>query len=365
MLHRMLSHLYGVSKKYGTIVLILIVVAAVALALDAGQAPDASIQTLSLDDQTSIWRERIRAVGPEEAHDEFARFEEQIEVSQQHKYAHIFGRALYKEEGLDGVGVCDMRFQFGCLHEYFGHVIAEYGLEILPRVAEACLKQIEKDHPCQHGMGHGILASLGYDDVQLLNKSLEVCNELYTDDPINGCMGGAFMEFNLYESLGSEASPRNAVKDGWYSPCVSLGEEYQRSCAWWLPQWWHEYMKLVERPGVSVTVRFERLGELCRNFPVAEYRRDCFQQLGQMTVWGADFELEETKRLCSVATQTRSELTLCLSYAAYMMNYYDEGVATATAVCADLKPVEKAFCDMYARKQAYTPHDMPLPLNLD
>lgn len=124
-------------------------------------------------------------------------------------------------------------------------------------------------------------------------------------------------------------------------------------------------MKLVERPSVPVEERFTRLGVLCREFPVAAYRRDCFQQLGQMTVWGADFDVATAKGLCSVATKNRSELTLCLAYSAYMFNYYDEGETAALSVCADLRPAEKSFCDMYARKHVYTPHDMPLPTGLD
>lgn len=319
------------------------------------------VRSMSIDEQTEHWQKYIQTLGPESAYREFARFEASIPAEDQHKYAHIFGRALYREVGLGGLGTCDARFQYGCLHEYFGHVIAEHGLDILPTVAEACKKKIEKSHPCQHGMGHGILASLGYDDVALLREALSVCNSIYTDDPINGCMGGVFMEYNLYESLGADAKPRDPEKDGWYSPCISLSGEYQRSCAWWLPQWWHEYMLLVEEPRRALPERFRKMGELCHNLPHQKYVRDCFQQIGQLTVWGTDFKTMEAALLCDVASEIQAQKLVCKAYSAYMFNYYDRGVETALSLCEELSGLDREFCETYAKKEAYTPKDIPLP----
>lgn len=332
-----------------------------ALGRDSQAAPGRELQALSVPEQVETWRERIRVGGGAEAYEEFALFESLIPTDDQHTYAHYFGRALYEELGLDGVGVCDLRFQFGCLHEYFGHIIAEYGLNILPTVAKLCEKQVGKQHPCQHGMGHGILASLGYNDVRTLSQALDVCASLYSDDPINGCMGGVFMEFNLYQSLGSTVEPRDPIKYGWHSPCSALDEKYQQSCAWWLPQWWHEHMRITERLEGKGQQIFSRMGELCRDLPEKKYIRDCFQQIGQLTIWDADFDQTKMKGLCDSASNTSAELLLCSSYAGYMVNYYKSDESLALGMCEAFEGKNYSFCMQYATMKSYTPHDIPLP----
>lgn len=320
------------------------------------------LRTTPREDQVALWRERIRVKGPEAAYEDFARAEQNVQVGEQHRYAHIFGNALFAETDVRGVTVCDMRFQFGCLHEYFGHVIATHGVSVLPAMVEACREKTGITHPCEHAMGHGILANLGYDEPSLL-MALQTCDSVYKEDPINGCMGGAFMEYNLYESLSLESKPRDALKDGWYSPCVSLPDEYQRSCSYWLPQWWHEYMLLVQDPSPSSDERFRRMGDLCRNLPEGGHHRDCFQQIGQLTIWDG-FDAARAVRLCRQSSESADESLYCRSYAAYMFHYYEPDSHKALALCRGLSSAGASFCEQYARGAAYTPHDIPLPRGL-
>lgn len=317
--------------------------------------------------EASKWRERIAQLGGAEAYAEFARYTKILNPGDMHTLAHAFGAALYAAEGFKSVGVCGELYSYGCLHEMLKRTISEEGASQFVSFAETCETSIGRVHPCEHAVGHGLLTNLGYDKTSLL-KALDLCASRYSDDPMNGCFGGALMEYNLYTSLALPTSARPKENDSWYSPCDDMPEAYERSCYYWLPQWWIVY--LPEHPEEfggkepSGDDLFVKTGELCGTLPTAQYRRDCFQRLGQL-IANTEYRTDEAIRICGIATKTDLQNMFCRSYAAYMLTHQLPAESpTGLPVCKGLQGDALTVCRAYGNKEFYTPNDMELPASL-
>lgn len=346
----------------------LVLVAGVAslFLFDVTKTPVPPAWNAAAEEQELFWGNRIEAIGSKSAYTEFSTYARAVENAHQgfgHLLAHRFGAALYANEGIGGMAVCDTSFSFGCLHELFKLAVAEYGEAPLEDMAEACRDAIGIWHPCQHAIGHGILANEGYDEASL-RKALLVCEERYNDDPMNGCFGGVFMEYNLYSSVAIRQDPRAVIGGDWYAPCDSLQDIFQASCYYWLPQWWYERLHADGARYVAVDT-FVTLGNLCRNVANSEFNRQCFQRVGQLSIFGGGHIPEKTIQVCKTLSHDSREELLCRAYAAHVLsNSESSGMEQGLLMCADLEGEQKAFCDAYARLEVYTPHDLPLPPEL-
>src|SRR3989344_7594642 len=180
------------------------------------------------------WGARIAAVGGVAAYTELAREVEPETPQDRHAQAHYFGGALYDTEGVESVSVCDAQFSYGCFHEFLGRAIAENGLPSVADLNQKCFDRLdEQGLACQHGIGHGLVSYLGYDQKDLV-RALEVCRDLPHGDPIGGCFGGVFMEFNM-RTLASENGLRPGFAEDPTEPCSALRSPYQQPCLYWQP----------------------------------------------------------------------------------------------------------------------------------
>lgn len=295
------------------------------------------------------WEERIRGVGGERAYAMLAADNEGLSPSLQHEKAHDFGRALYIVEGKPGLSVCDSNFSFGCFHEFLGTAIAAEGLSVAGELNEACFQALsESPLSCQHGIGHGVLAFLGYIESDL-EKALSICETLPYADPIGGCYGGVFMEYNMRTMLAEEAVIRPIENDSLLYPCNELGDVYASACYFWQSQWWRNALDWAR--SLDARLVYERMGALCREAG-KKYERPCFEGIGNNLPPDALFDAARARDLCDAAALTDREQIYCRSMAANSLGVGGSGMkGDAEAVCHDLAGGEYTYCMAYARNQ--------------
>lgn len=224
-----------------------------------------------------------------------------------HALAHIVGEVLYEKNGPLGIAACGTEFAYGCYHGFAGRALEEKGMDSISTVNESCLTSID-ELGCQHGIGHGILAFLGND--QLL-QALKACESLHQSSPVGGCFGGVFMEYNfntMQSPSGIEVRPFMNVPA--YEPCVSLPSDLQSACYFDQPAWWHA----SALPNASEKERFARDGELCSFVRDTENKETCYRGIGNVVAPTSGFSEPLMHEWCGMMPG-RSAETLCLEYA--------------------------------------------------
>lgn len=304
------------------------------------------------------WRARIAEVGGAAAYREFARSVEALTVSEGHTRAHAFGGALYEVEGLQGLSVCDAQFSYGCFHEFLGRAIAEHGLSVVSELNEGCIKAlVTSPLSCQHGIGHGIMGYLGYTFGDL-ERALAVCKDLPHNDPIGGCYGGVFMEYNMRTMLGEEGRARAVGDDDLQFPCDRLTEPYTNACYFWQPQWWHQVLKEND-PDESYV--YAKMGGLCASAPHSATRA-CYEGVGNNVPPDADFDAARVRALCEVTSSSPLNQLYCKSLAANSLFVGGAGkTGNAEAICAGLSSDALEYCLAYARNDANIFIQLPPP----
>jgi hypothetical protein len=337
-------------RKYILIGLLAILVIAVALTIHASRIiPPAPGSAATPSVAESYWKERIHAVGGVRAYAEFAESVSNFSPQMQHKGSHAFGGALYDVEGAQGLSVCDSRFSFGCFHEFLGRAITDLGLDSVTQLNQGCVDQLGRGAlSCQHGIGHGVLAAIGYDRDDLM-KALEICKDLPFNDPIGGCYGGVYMEYNMQTMLGEEGRARPATND-LAAPCDSLPDPYAAACYFWQAQWWRRYLR--DQGIANNLVAYARIGQYCAQAP-AQYARNCYEGIGNNIPPDADFDGDRTRALCEATSDNATDRLYCKSYAANSLFVGGAGKkGDALAVCADLPDSEYRYCVTYANNKA-------------
>jgi hypothetical protein len=284
--------------------------------------------TQSDDERVAELRELIREDGPREASSSFARSIQSLGSKLQHPQAHLFGRALYEEVWLEGFAVCDAQFSFGCFHEFIGLAIEERGPDVIRTLNEGCIQQGSGNLGCQHGIGHGVLAYAGYRDKDLA-EAMSLCRDLKQSDPIGGCYGGMYMEYNLHTMKGSDARSRPYTYSDRFKPCSETSDlEIRRSCLYWQPQWWNQATRVPDSEE-----SFEMMGRFCREAKnLLSVDRECFRGIGNITSAAANFVPERAVELCTIATQNTDELFWCISIVANHLNT-EASPEAARSVC--------------------------------
>lgn len=295
------------------------------------------------------WEERIRALGAGEAYAALSSEAKALGPQEQHVAAHDFGSALYRVLGTEGLGICDAQFSFGCYHEFLGRAIADLGLASVAMLNDECFAALtESPLSCQHGIGHGVIAFVGYDDDALF-EALDVCRDLPRNDSIGGCYGGVFMEYNLQTMLGTEGRVRPAHEKSLQYPCNVVGEDFSSACYFWQPQWWRQYVR--ERGVEDLGEVYRQIGSFCRDAPMP-YRRTCFEGIGNNLPADAEFDPRRLKEMCEIAGETAHEELYCKLLAANSLSSGGAGMAgDGEAVCDGLEGDARALCIGYARNQ--------------
>lgn len=247
----------------------------------SGRSPVAGNTHIVLDE----FRTAIANTDPHVVYGAFTRAYAQTSNGPRHAAAHLFGEALYRERGLDGLGVCDQTFEFGCYHGFLGIAIAQEGVEVLPELDQACQKRWDDAYlPCQHGIGHGVLTYVGTEN---LIEALELCTTI-SWQPTGGCSSGVFMEYNFRTMEDPARGVLRPLGENPYAPCDTLPAKHRPSCYFEQVQWW-----------TSVYDRdFTRIGSLCAQIDSAKLRATCFEGAGNYAAAFTDHAVPETIAVC-------------------------------------------------------------------
>lgn len=239
-----------------------------------------------------FWSERISKEGEKKAYQEFKKKVKDLGPGEQHSQSHIFGEALYRTKGINGVSICDNSFAFGCYHSFLGTAIYLEGVEVVPILNQKCIENLkDQSLGCQHGIGHGIMADSGY-QYHNLTESLKVCDKLPVNDPIGGCIGGVFMEYNFQTLLAQDGRTRVLDHNSPLFPCQNLEDKFRTACYFWQSQWWGNVFS-----GTSLD-KYQQIGKLCYGLVNPNQKQQCYigsgNALGQFINWKAD----EAIKLC-------------------------------------------------------------------
>ncbi|MAF59418.1 hypothetical protein CL631_01060 [bacterium] len=324
-------------KTEFTILLIVVsAVLAVFIFSNIDMAPEDKFRGLAVRDfekEQEFWDKRIDKVGVDVAYVEFKEEYKDYPYGPQHTLAHIFGILLYDKKGIEGVAICDGAFAFGCYHSFFGLAITEGGLAMIHDLDKACIAAHGvKGLGCPHGIGHGILSFVGYDN---LDEALDECRTLTWKEPIGGCTSGVFMEYNfltMEDPLG--LSHREEVEDKHF-PCSSIEDRFKQACYFEQPTWW----KVVYAPDEG----YRKVGELCEEVEDTLNREACFRGIGNTISGISGFDIESTKSECESMPE-REGKTLCLQGAAWLFSAEPGFDSVWKSLCRGLNKDEESVC---------------------
>ena len=309
-----------------------------------------SVATMKSDEQTLLsevfWKEQIETHGAEEAYRELSRMSQKYDLSIMHRMAHFFGAALYHEEGIPGYSVCDDQFLYGCSHDFVGRAISEHGESIIGELYNSCTARTPYVY-CQHGMGHGIISSFGY-DLNSLQQSLDACDKVASSKNHNpgGCHRGVFMEYNLRSILGTPFKLREVSDGNWYEPCNKFSGSVRGSCIFYLPQWWW-YTKTIDTNDNRQI--FVQMGTLCDGLPPRDHSA-CYGGVGKIAVQSSSyFKPDGPSVLCESTSPDTQKRFWCKSIAAfYLVVAGGFSEADASTMCAGVAGDSRAECLLFA-----------------
>lgn len=208
-----------------------------------------------------------------------------------HLLGHVVGDELYKQRGVDGIGICTQDFRNACSHSIVIGALNEFGGEpALALIRDACKKAPGGSGAytmCYHGLGHGIFAFFEYD----LEPTIALCKEAGTTEYHNReyveCVGGAVMEL-----MGGGGHDRDAwlasrtqyLREGTpLAPCTSdvIPSEIKSLCLVYLtPRLWELANIDLGRPDPAF---FPKAFAFCDVLPAKqkELRDACFGGFGK------------------------------------------------------------------------------------
>ena len=304
---------------------------------------DASrVSVTDIDAATTFWREQVRLVGGAHAYQSFRTWASNGDINQQHTLAHVMGGILYNMLGKEGLSVCDSSFSFGCFHEFLGRAIHEEGLSVVYELNDACFTNLgAQSLSCQHGIGHGVQTFFGYDD-SALREALAQCDKLPFSDPIGGCYGGVFMEYNMRTMLSLDGVGPRDNTDPEY-PCSTLKDPYLPACYYWQPQWW------VATSDIPQMETYTVMGGRCMQAGTPYLEQKCFEGIGNISGQTVQYEPVRTIALCEASSLGDTEAELyCRADAANSYFVIPSARARASEVCEGLIDSDYEYCRKFS-----------------
>lgn len=280
------------------------------------------------------YKEQILTVGGKQAYQEFKKKNQLLKTNIQHNFAHVFGEALYSSLGLSGIRVCDSDFNYGCYHSVIGNALAREGLEKVAEINQQCSSTTDF-LKCQHGIGHGIIAYLGY-EYDNLEQALTICDSLKNRDHIGGCFTGIFMEYNFQTMLSEDAKVRHFDEKSPLYPCNKLAVNFQDPCFYEQANWWLQVL-----PG-DLKQKTIQIDQYCRDLPGGQ-RDACYSGLGihypSYTNWNSKASLAGC-----LLIQDRNSQLLCIYGVASDFSSRSGYSNQTREICNSLESNEKMIC---------------------
>jgi|GEM_PF-792893 len=277
------------------------------------------------------WSKIISDRGVYDATREAIRVGNSISENEAHTLMHSFGEALYQEFGEKGISYCMSDFATGCYNQIVANVIIGKGIASADELKQICGAN-QNVRGCAHGIGHGLLASMGH-SIDDLHSALSFCG---TSDEVvqTGCGGGVIMEYNvrgLHSSTPQEDRIRKFDPKHPFDPCFTVDERYVRVCVYLLPHWW--YLSLQN----SSDDVFMEIGHYCRELDLkSDVRKSCFKGVGYYGLQFADMDVSQTVQNCKKAAAEPEDLFWCISTASKRST--EEGQDAPDAFCSAFGP---------------------------
>lgn len=319
---------YGFRRLYLAALLCVIGVGAVAFFLYG--KPSAR------DDTIAFWRHEIGTLGPSAAYEKFTCSIAGDTDSAGHQLAHVFGAALYLEKGLDAVAACDDKFQYGCLHEFFGRAIAEHGLSVIPQLDAQCKRSSGTDAArCEHGLGHGILAYYGY-DVTGRDRAVTACHQV---SDVGACESGLFMEYFNQTMLADQAKIPQETAASLMAGCATLPPGDQSGCVFEMPRQWRKDVF----PNTATTTKTRvQIGLWCESYKqTPALYRACGEGMGNDLYILTHGDAPAALELCRVSAQSAQTLAYCTAQVRNLLQAYrvsESNLPACTASGTIIKP---------------------------
>lgn len=281
--------------------------------------PEQTDSALDIKREFRIWDAEIKNYGAETAYKKFKQKNLSKYPTDIHYITHIFGEALYKNEGVAGISVCDNNFAYGCFHGFIITALEDKGPEIVKEINKACVDTGgEEETGCRHGIGHGLIEYLGRDR-ENLEQALAICKSIQKPNTL-GCTQGVFMEYNkpgMMDSGNKFIGLRNLDDEGRiHEPCSFLPEVYQISCYYEQSQWW---------VGI-LNNDYKKVADLCSEVSAEKPREACFMGVGIVVAQRSWFSPQLTLDACLQMPGTQAQVE-CRSAAGWVFkinpNYKD------------------------------------------
>lgn len=281
-------------------------------------------------EQAAYLGDSIRAYGAGTVYQELKAATTAGTVGASHGIAHAFGEALYAEVGTEGIGICDDAFEFGCYHGFFGRAVSTEGPSVMQKLNAACRSTWGARYlPCHHGIGHGVIASVG---VNRLVDALRLCATI-SSEPIGGCASGVIMGYNFRNLNHSDTiETRPIERNDPQLPCVAAPREFLPACYAEQPQWWLAVL------GND----FKKIGILCAKAP-DEASDACFHGIGNFAAPALQFDVERAKAACS-DMPTRDSQVQCREGASWIFLAQSATRDRAPLLCQGLEPDAETVC---------------------
>ena len=263
---------------------------------------------INIIEERGKWSVRIEKVGADKAYSELKQEFMAKKKDEQHSVAHLFGEILYeKTKNTDGITICDANFGFACFHGFFITILGNKGVGILSELDKACVKKFgPMSSGCQHGLGHGLIEYYGH-NLKGLTMALLECGKTTVFANKFGCTSGAFMEFNMPNSLVNvERKKLDSANP--YFPCTNMPSQFQESCYFELGQLWLQ----------TFNINYETIGNFCLKIKNKINQESCYLGLGNHLTPIINYGIIDTINACKEMPTEDGKL-LCLSGATWAM----------------------------------------------
>lgn len=270
------------------------------------------------------------------AGESYARFTAYLnkQPGEKHLPIHIFGEMLYRQRGIDGIGICDAQFGFGCFHGLFSQAVSTHGLSIVKLLDDACVSKYGVEGlGCTHGIGHGLGEYLG---AQKLSEQLQICSQLNWQGKYFGCQDGVFMEYHAPTVIKSGEAFTETIpfdEHNPYDPCPNVLSTFASACYFQLPAWWWD----------ALDHDTHTIGKLCDAVQQEDYRISCFYGLGAAVTPRLTYDITATEKMCGLMPDDSGKQA-CIIGAAWSFFALPEYRNQADSVCARLAGNNKEFC---------------------
>lgn len=239
-----------------------------------------------------FWGDEIKNKGALSAYKEFKNTNKKSQGVSRHINAHRIGELLYKFENTDAINICDISFNYGCMHGLFISATEKEGIGALNNLYDKCPKDsIPAEVVCQHSLGHGLLEYFGATDAGV-KKAVARCYELKENNSLFGCASAVMMGYEFPYTQGDYdgvVKVMPAVKDP-YALCQRFEAEYQDACYFSMPAWWIGAYK-IDYPQVS---------EKCRDVSDPRQKDNCFTGTGRIISLLEDFNVNSVIEKCGL-----------------------------------------------------------------